>query len=83
MASSSAWDRARSLLHPRQVEHRRRRRGWPVVLAAHAATSSHICEREPAHAAMPTRSWLSWVVIMRQPSFSSPTRCSTGTRTSV
>jgi hypothetical protein len=29
-----------------------------------------------------TRSWLSWVVISRQPAFSSPTRLPTGTRTS-
>ena len=50
--------------------------------AAHGATSSNSGRARPLQAARPTRSWLSWVVIMRQPSFSSPTRFATGTRTS-
>ena len=79
MASSSAWHLARSICtHACSMRVRPSSVG---CTAAHSTMSSYSDMARPLHAASPTRSWLSWVVIMRQPSFSSPTRLATGTRT--
>src|SRR5580704_3131446 len=60
----------------------RRTSGWVSSdrSAAHARTRSCRTAIRPAGPSI-TRSWLSCVVISRQPSFSAPTRIRTGTRT--
>ena len=52
------------------------------ILRASAFTSSSDCMEKPTPA-MPVRSWVSRNLAMVQPLFSSPTRFSAGTRTSV
>src|SRR5262249_10010336 len=60
----------------------RRMSGWVSRERAAAQARTRSC-RAPIRPAGPsmTRSWLSWVVISRQPSFSAPTRIRAGTRT--
>ena len=52
------------------------------VTLAQSMTSENMRWPSPDHAASPTRSWLSCVVIMDHPAFSVPTRFSAGTITS-